>query len=150
MNRRTYIYWAVPLFIILSCGEMLEFYLGGTGALVVAGVVAVVAWGVVWLRLYKAERLRPEFAVLSILPQTIYYIERYAASQLFSQSPVWQNLYALTWVGFVVVIISTVRRGVGDEEPTSARDPLFLLMAPLTFLYAGATFLQFYSKLITP
>lgn len=148
MNRRTYIYWAAPLFILLSCGPMLESLLGATGALAVAAVAALAAWGVVWLRLYKMERLRPEFAVLSILPQSIYFIERYAGSHLFENAPAWQNLYALTWLGFIAVAITTVRCGVAEPPALSpAKDPLFLLMIPLICLYAGCTFIPYYSAI---
>lgn len=151
MDRRKYIYLATPLFVLLSCGRLLEELLGTAGALAVAGVAAVIAWGLVWLRLYKQRRLRPEFAVLSILPQSIYFIDKQVNSQLFTDSPAWQNLYALTWLGFVVVGIASIRPITGDTPAPGAsrllRDPVFVLMTPLICLYALVTFTQYYTTL---
>lgn len=151
MERRTYIYLATPLFILLSCGTAMESMLGATGALAAASVLSIVAWGVVWMRLYKMQRLRPEFAVLSILPLIIYYIDRYSETHLFADSPSWQNLYALTWVGFIWVAIASMRQGVCDTPARPlGKDPVFLLMMPLTLLYAASTFINYYTVISQP
>lgn len=151
MDRRTYIYWATPLFILLSCGPLLEGTLGAVGALAVAAVVAVVAWGVVWLRLYTRARLRPEFAVLSILPHSIYFLERYFHSHLFVDSPAWQNVYALTWVAFACVCIAGVRCGRGEPPArlTLGVDSICLLMIPLILIYSVSSFCRYYIDITT-
>lgn len=147
MTRRTYIYLALPLFVLLSCGQLMCNTLGLTGALVAAAALMVVAWGVVWLRLYGLK-YRPELAVLSILPHGIYFVSRYIGTHLFEESPALQNLYALTWVGFAGVAIAGMRSGASDATPLPARkDPVFLLMAPLILLYSISAFTQYYSTL---
>ena len=144
MDRRTYIYWALPLFVLLSCGKLLGTTIGSLGALVVAGILMIVAWGVVWLRLYRSHVLRPEFAILSILPYAIYYIYRYSGSTIMQESPVYQNLYALTWLGFV----GTVTAGMRQESIRTIReDNVFLFMAPIILLYTACTFIQYYSQI---
>lgn len=150
MERRKYIYLAIPLFALLGSGRALEGMLGGLGALIVATVVLVAAWGVVWLRLYRMGRLRPEFAVLSVLPQGIYFAERQLSTNLIAQSPACQNLYALTWLGFIGVAIASIRPTKGDAPaplPPMRRDPLSLLMVPIICAYAVFTFVQYYTTL---
>lgn len=147
MPRRTYIYLALPLFVLLSCGQMLEAWLGATGALLVATLLILLAWGVVWLRFYSMK-YRPEFAVLSVLPQGIYFVSRYAGTHCFEESPALQNLYALTWLGFAGVSIMSMRSSSAEKGALPARkDPVFLLMAPLILLYSASTFTQYYSTL---
>ena len=145
MTRRAYIYMALPLFVILSCGPLLCAQLGELGALILASVFMLVAWGVVWLRFYRLK-YRPELAVLSILPQGIYFISRYVGTQLFAQSPALQNLYALTWLGFAGVSIASMR---SDDRRPAAKDPVFLLMIPLILLYCVTTFTPYYTTLIS-
>lgn len=150
MERRQYIYRALPLFILLSCGQLLIAWLGGLGALIVASIAIIITWGVVWMRLYAMQGLfRPEFAVLSILPHSIYFVERYVGSRIFEESPAWQNLYALTWLGFVSVGIASMRRGACDAPAPggASKDPVFLLMIPLILLYAITTFIPYYTAL---
>lgn len=153
MDRRHYIYWATPLFILLSCGQAMVAMLGATGALIAGGAAAAAAWGVVWLRLYRQRRLRPEFAVLSILPQVIYLVDCKLEHPLAEEGPMWQNLYALTWIAAAAVLIASVRPAAGDTAsavlPRLTADPIFLLMTPLICLYSGATFVQYYTSLFT-
>lgn len=148
MNRRTYIYCATPLLVLLSCGQMLENLLGATWALVLAGVVMLVVWGLVWMRLYKMEGLRPEFAVLSILPHSIYFFAQQFGTEFIAQSAALRNLYFLSWLGFAGVAIASVRPSAGDTPtPRKKNDAVFLLMAPLICLYSLYTFVQYYTSL---
>lgn len=152
MERRTYIYWALPLFVFLSCGQLLCDTLGTPGALIVAGLAILVAWGVVWMRLYgMLSAVRPEFAVLSVLPHGIYFVSRYFGTQVFSQSPAWQNLYALTWLGFAGVGIASVRSGAKDNAAMrqSKKDPAFFLLTLMILFYSIVTFTQYYTTLIS-
>ena len=148
MNRRTYIYLALPLFVLLSCGSFLIGVLGTMAALIVASVLMIVAWGVVWMRLYALGTPRPEFAVLSILPHGIYFVCKYLDAHLLEQSPAYQNLYALTWLGFAGVVLAGARTGKPDPQRISmSKDPVFLLLIPLTLLYSISTFTQYYTAL---
>lgn len=148
MNRRRYIYWATPLFVLLGCGAVLTAQLGSTAALVIGSIVAVVAWGVVWLRLYSMKRLRPEFAVLSVLPYVIYYVN----PPLSGDVSMWQNLYALSWIASAAVLIASVRPTPEDTQgsvPRLTQDPLFLLMTPLICLHSAGSFFRYYTSLFT-
>ena len=147
MNRLPYIYVAIPLFVLLSCGDVLRS-VAGSAMIVAVGALCVVAWGVVWLRLYKRQILRAEFSLLSILPYCIYYIAEQTGSRLFADSPTWSNLYALSWLGFIVVGIASVRPDAVGVP--ALKDPVFLLMTPLIILYAVSNFLQTYPTLSTP
>lgn len=147
MNRLPYIYVAIPLFVLLSCGDVLRS-VAGSAMIVAVGALCVVAWGVVWLRLYKRQILRAEFSLLSILPYCVYYIAEQTGSRLFADSPTWGNLYALSWLGFIVVGIASVRPDAVGVP--ALKDPVFLLMTPLIILYAVSNFLQTYPTLSTP
>lgn len=142
MERRKYIYSAIPLFVLLSCGQGMEALLGSLGALIVGSIAVLAAWGVMWMRLY-GKGMRPEYAVLSILPHSIYFISRYVDAQCFEQSPACQNLYALTWLGFAGVSIASVK----EPHLAATKDPVFLLLIPLILFYSFSTFSQYYTAL---
>lgn len=143
MNRRTYIYSALPLFVLLSCGQLLSACLGSLGALIVACIAMLAAWGLVWVRMYGLKQ-RPELALLSILPHGIYFVSRYIDTAIFEQSHAWQNLYALTWLGFAGVMIATMR----PQPPTLwSKDPVCWLMIPLIIFYTISTFYKYYTTL---
>lgn len=145
MDRRTYIYLATPLFVLLGCGALLQTVFGETVGFIIACIGVLLAWGVVWLRLFRlGGSARPEFAVLSVLPQSIYFICQYSHSQVFSQSPAWQNLYALTWVAFAAIAIFSVRP---DDPRPLRQDPIFLLMTPLILIYTACSFFDSYTTL---
>ncbi|MDO5470102.1 MAG: hypothetical protein Q4F38_02275 [Akkermansia sp.] len=144
MKRLNYIYAAVPLFVLLSCGSLITGLLG-TGGLMLAivSLFLIVTWGVVWMRLFTGGRLRPEFAILSILPHSIYYLSVFFGSELF-RSVSWQNVYGFTWLAFLGVILISLRPGRTDENhERMAKDRTFLFMAILTVFYAWSTFASF-------
>ena len=121
--------------------------MGSVGALIVAGILIIISWGVVWLRLGYMG-LRPEFAVLSILPQAIYFVEQQTHSGLFVDSVFWQNMYALIWMGFAGVSLVTVRLCAADGAKRSLfRDPVYLLISLLIVIYTISTFGQYYPTL---
>ena len=141
MDRRTYIYIVTPLVVFLNCGELLVSRLGATLALVVAGVAMVVVWGAVWARLCR-QKLRPEFAVMSILPQAIFYAAQCTQTAIFSETPFWGTLYALLWLGCLSVLIVTVLPDTKTVSPW--RDVIFLLLIPLATFCIVSGFLQYY------
>lgn len=152
MNRRTYIYLALPLFVLLSCGRMYETMLGATGALAVGGVLAVVAWGVVWMRIYSMRSaLRPEFSLLTVLPQSIYFVCRQTGSTVFENAPVWQNLYCLSWLAMAAVFILSMRRSPADgpAERREAKDAAMYLLIPIVVIFTAVNFIQYYSQLVS-
>ncbi len=125
--------------------------LGGLGALIVGMIVVLITWGVVWMRLYGMRRLRPEFAVLSILPQAIYYVVKYIGEKSLEPffTPAVQNLYFLTWVAAMGVIIFTLRPGYHDDRLPVRHDPMFIMMSILTIAYGITTWANYAGELFS-
>lgn len=148
MKRLTFIYSAVPLFVLLSCGPLLTGLLGTSALmLVIVFLVIIIAWGVVWMRLYTGGRLRPEFGILSVLPHSIYYLSVFFQTKAFTD-PTWQNIYGFSWLAFVGVMLIALRPGRADENHTRiAKDRTFIMMAILTMAYAWSTMASFASQL---
>lgn len=141
MNRRLYIYWALPLFVLLGCGRNLA-WLVGSGALMLAIALPLIllTWGVVWLRLYRSKLLRPELAVLAILPQSLYFAAKYTGFHANTHS---QTLFVLAWLGFAFVVIESMRTGEGEPPKRASKDAVFLLMCAAVVLYASTTMAQY-------
>lgn len=148
MKRLNFIYSAVPLFVLLSCGPLLTGLLGATAIMLsVVFLLIIIAWGVVWMRLYTGGRLRPEFGILSVLPHSIYYLSVYTHTKVFTD-PTWQNMYGLSWLAFVGVMLIALRPGRPDENHSRmAKDRTFIMMAILTIAYAWSTMASFASQL---
>ncbi|MBQ8480737.1 MAG: hypothetical protein IJ503_10200 [Akkermansia sp.] len=148
MKRLNFIYSAVPLFVLLSCGPLLVGLLGASALmLAVVSLLIIIAWGVVWMRLYTGGRLRPEFGILSVLPHSIYYLSVYTQTKVFTD-PTWQNIYGLSWLAFVGVMLIALRPGRPDENHSRmAKDRTFIMMAILTIAYAWSTMASFASQL---
>lgn len=148
MKRLSFIYWGVPLFVLLSCGSLLTGLLGtGAAMLAVVFTLIIVVWGVVWMRLYTGGRLRPEFAILTVLPHSAYYLATYFDSRVFTD-PAWQNMFGLSWLAFVAVILISLRPGKPDGKRVSmSKDRTFILMAILTVAYAWSTMAGFANQL---
>lgn len=148
MNRRTYIYAALPLFLLLGSGDLLVNKAGEVAALCIAILLILLAWGLVWVRLYQTKRLRPEAAVLTILPQGAYFTACYGQSQLFT-SPTWQNLYALSWLAFAAVIIMSLLPSTADRSAKKpSHDGVFILMTIVTLGYTFTTMATYLTTLI--
>ncbi len=152
MIRRTYIYCAVPLFTLLGCGASFVHMFGSLAALVLGLLLALPAWGLVWARLYASGLLRPEFAVLSVLPQLIFFILIYSgqtgAAGAFA-APAWQNLYFLLTLAAMAVQIVTLRPGLQDEQRRPSQDPPFIFLTVLIVANAFISWVQ-YAGLIFP
>lgn len=137
MNRLTYIYWVLPLFALLGCGPSLVGLMGAGWALAVAIPLILLAWGAVWMRLYGTGLLRPEAAVLTVLPHSIYFIAAYSGTSFFTTAPAAQNLYALSWLAFAIVIILSMRTAKTDgKQLRPSKDAVFILMALVTIAYS--------------
>ncbi len=152
MKRINYIYCAVPLFTLLGCGASFVQLLGSTVALVLGMVLALPAWGLVWVRLYESGRLRPEFAVLSVLPQLIFFALMFAgqtgAEGAFA-SPAWQNLYFILILAAMWVQMVSLRPGPQDEQRRPAQDPPFIFLCVLVLANGLLSWAQ-YASLLFP
>lgn len=151
MQRTAYIYRIIPLMVVLSCGRLLEGLLGSIGALVVGMVIVIAAWAVVWLRLYGMRRLRPEFAVLTILPQAIYFIIKACDSTAIASylTPAWQNLYFIAWLAAMGTIIFSLRPGYHDNRRAVSQDPMFIMMTIITIAYGVSTWANYAADLFS-
>lgn len=150
MKRLQYIYALVPLMVLLSCNTLLVGILGnGAAMLAVVFLLILITWGVVWVRLYTGNRLRPEFAILSVLPHSIYYLTLFFGSKLFTDTT-WQNIYGFTWLAFLFVILISLRPGRADDKHVRAlQDRTFILMAIMSAYYAWSTMANFASQIFT-
>ncbi len=152
MTRRAYMYCSVPLFTLLGCGSSFVHMAGALWALILSLLLALPAWGLVWGRLYASGRLRPEFAVLSVLPQLIFFILMYSgqhgASSAFA-APAWQNLYFLLMVAAVAVQIISFRPGLQDEQRRPTQDPPFIFLSVLLIANGVLSWVQ-YASLLFP
>ncbi len=150
MTRRHYIYWAVPLFTLLGCGTTFVHMLGSVGALILSMLLALPAWGLVWARLYGGNHLRPEFAVLSVLPQLFFFILMYTgqtgAEGAFA-SPMWQNLYFLLTLAAMAVQIVSMRPGPQDEPRRPSQDPPFIFLTVLIIANGFLSWVQYASAI---
>lgn len=145
-KRLTYIFSALPVLVLLN---NLPSFFGGIWQLVVAGVLALALWLMVWMRLYATRRLRPEFAVLLVLPQVIAYIMMYAGKAAVAplHSPMAQNLYFLLWMGAIFTAIKSVAAGPWETVPKGRHDTLYIVMCILIIAWALLSWSSFASSL---
>lgn len=142
MKRLTYIYCSAPAALALNNVPQL---LGSVaGQLMAASALVVGLWAVVWLRLYTNKRLRPEFSLLAVLPQSAFYglrtLQRVSpeAAEPFTTSPFWGNLYFFLWVGAFIVAFRALLPAPDEEAPSAKNDPLLILMSILTLAFCIA------------
>ena len=134
--------------VLLSCGSMLTACLG-TGWLMWLVVIPIIlmTWGVVWIRLFGLNNMRPEFAILTIIPQSIYFIAKSSGSEMMQQ-PAWQNLYAILWIVFCIIIIKSLRpEHKTDKKMPLVKDQTFIMMSILTVIYAFTTWVSYASEI---
>ncbi len=152
MQRRNYIYCAIPLFTLLACGASFEHMFGALMSLIIGMVLAALAWGLVWSRLYASGRLRPEFAVLSVLPQLIFFALMYSgqtgAEGAFA-APLWQNLYFLLTLAAMAVQMVSLRPTPQEEQRRPSQDPPFIFLSILIFVNGLVSWAQ-YSPMLFP
>ncbi len=138
MKRLTYIYLLIPLYTALSFIGTAQRFLGAYGALALGGALCLAVWAIVWLRLYRAGKIRPEFAVLSVLPTLSYLILNVVGEEARAalSSPAWQNIYFSEWVAEAVVLILSLRRDKCDGEPRKwTQDATLHLTSIFVILY---------------
>lgn len=140
MKRLTYIWWSCPLALALNT---LPLLLHGVWALVLASLAALALWAVVWLRLYANHRLRPEFAVLAVLPQMVQHGFAFAGGlpQEFD-TLLWQNLYFVSWCAVAWVNIRALLLGPGEERAPGRHDAVLIFMSIITLCYCFSSWVQ--------
>lgn len=145
-KRLTYICSALPLIVLLN---NLPPFFSGIWQLIVAGVFALALWILVWMRLYATQRLRPEFAILFILPQMIAYMMMYAGKEVTAPllTPMVQNLYFLLWIGTIFTGIKSVAAGSWEMPAKGTRDTLYIVMCVLIIVWGLLSWSSFASLL---
>ena len=100
MKQRNYFYTLAILWSLLSCAPSLKQTLNPILWLILVSVCILAVWVITWLRLYTSQRMRPEFAILTVFPFLIYLYLIYIGQSLIEQmqAPLWGNLYFLTWL----------------------------------------------------
>ncbi|MCQ2364035.1 MAG: hypothetical protein MJ051_00585 [Akkermansia sp.] len=141
MKRLHYIYASAPLALALNNVPLL---LSGACQLAAAAALALGLWAVVWMRLYTNRKLRPEFSLLTVLPQSVFYGLRALQEQSPEAAapfaaPFWSNLYFFLWCAAAFVALRALFASPSEEKLPAKRDPLFLFMAILTVAFCFAS-----------
>ncbi|MBR5194547.1 MAG: hypothetical protein IKW48_00235 [Akkermansia sp.] len=134
MKRLHFIYYAAPLTVALNT---LPGMLGGIWRVVVTVVLALVLWGVVWVRLFTNKKLRPEFAILSILPPCCYYLMSVLSPEFRNifTSPGWQNFNFFLWLVSIFISIRALLPTPKEHQGRLATDSVLIFMSIITTVY---------------
>lgn len=134
MKRLSFIYWAAPLTVALNA---LPGMLDGTWRIIAASVLALALWTVLWFRIYTNKKLKPEFAIMGIVPALCYHILRGAGPEYAStfNSPGWQNFNFMLWVAAAFVIIRALLPTTEEYKGRLAKDAVFVFMCVITIAY---------------
>lgn len=134
MKRLNFIYAAAPLTVALNA---LPGMLDGVWRMMLAGVLAVALWAVLWLRIYTNKKLRPEFAVLVMIPALSHHILEAAGPEYAStfHTPGWQNFNFFLWVASIVVTIRALLPTPQEYKGRLAADSVFIFMTIISVVY---------------
>lgn len=134
MKRLSFIYFAAPLTVALNT---LPGMLDGVWRVVVAVVLALVLWGVVWMRCFTNKKVRPEFAVLAVVPATSYHLLRAAGPEYLAafSTPGWQNFNFILWLAAIVVTIRALLPTPEEYKGRMASDSVLIFMSIITTMY---------------
>lgn len=140
MKRLTYIWWSCPLALALNT---LPLLLPGMWSLVLASLAALALWAVVWLRLYANRRLRPEFAVLAVLPQMVQHGFAFAGGLPPELNTLlWQNLFFASWCAVAWVNIRALLLGPGEERAAGRHDAVLIFMSIITLCFCFSSWVN--------
>lgn len=142
-NRFTYICSILPAVFLLN---NLPGFFHSHWSLIVAGALALVVWVLVWLRLYSTGSLRPEFAILTIVPQMAVYSLINAGSDAINyfNTTFYQYIYTFLWIAAAFVSIRSMKAGAW-EKTKGKRDSVYVMMSILTAGYCFFCCASFYA-----
>ncbi len=134
MKRLTFIYLAAPLNVALNT---IPGMLGGTWQMISAIMLGLVLWSVVWLRVYANGKIRPEFAVLSVLPAVSCQIIQSAGEEYITMFNTvgWQNLNFFLWLAAIFVNIRALLPTPAEYRGRLAADSVLIFMSIITTVY---------------
>ncbi len=144
-------YWVLPLFTLLSSIPIFFNFLGHVGGLVVAALLILVSWGVVWMRLYMGQLARPELAILTIAPMAFFTYMRAVPSAMDAlQGAMWSNLYFFSWVA-AAIVGSMSFKPTADERPAKGeRDVTRIILSSICIIFCLITWAQTSFTLFLP
>lgn len=134
MTRLKFIYLAAPLTVALNA---LPEFLEGVWRITAALILALVLWAVVWMRVYFTGKLRPEYAVLVIVPAVSYHITQSSGDEYVAifNTPGWQNFNFFLWLAAIVVTIRALLPAAQEFRGRLATDSVFIFMSIITTVY---------------
>ena len=134
MKRLQYIYCAAPLTVALNA---IPPMLDGVWRVAVAVVLALALWTVTWFRVYANKKLRPEFAIMVIVPALSFHVIQSAGNGYVEafQTPALQNFNFFLWVAAMWVTIRALMPNSQEYTGRVARDSVFIFMTIITVVY---------------
>ena len=134
MKRLHYIYCAAPLTVALNA---IPVMLDGVWRVAVAIVLALALWSVTWFRVYVNKKLRPEFAIMVIVPALSFHVIHAAGAdyvEVFA-TPALQNFNFFLWLSAMWVTIRALMPTPQEYTGRVARDSVFIFMTIITVVY---------------
>ena len=134
MKRLSFIYWAAPLTVALNA---LPGMLDGVWRIVLASVLALALWTVLWFRIYTNKKLKPEFAIMGMLPALCFHILQAAGPEYAAtfKSPGWQNFNFMLWAAAAFVFIRALLPTSSEYKGRLIQDAVFVFMSIITIAY---------------
>ena len=134
MKRLHYIYCAAPLTVALNA---IPVMLDGVWRVAVAIVLALALWTVTWFRVYANKKLRPEFAIMVIVPALSFHVIHAAGVDYVEAfaTPVLQNFNFFLWLSAMWVTIRAFMPTPQEYTGRVARDSVFIFMTIITVVY---------------
>lgn len=147
MKRLHFIYAVAPLTVALNT---LPAMLPGTWRVGIAAVLGLAVWAVTWLRLYANKKLRPEFAILTMLPALLFNTLSGAGAEYLAtfSTPAWQNLNFFLWLGAIFVSIRALLPAPTEYKGRLRSDSVFVLMTIVTIVYGLSCWMNTHSTLL--
>ena len=134
MKRLHYIYCAAPLTVALNA---IPVMLDGMWRVVVAVVLALALWTVTWFRVYVNKKIRPEFAIMVIVPALSFHVIQSLGIEYVEafRTPVLQNFNFFLWLAAMWVTIRALMPTSLEYTGRVARDSVFIFMTIITVVY---------------
>ena len=134
MKRLNFIYWAAPLTVALNT---LPGMLEGVWRVAAASVLAIALWAVVWIRVYSTRKLRPEFAIMVIIPALSFHLLAAAGPEYTASfnTPGWQNFNCFLWIASIWVCIRALLPTKEEYKGRLATDSVFIFMTIMCVVY---------------
>lgn len=134
MKRLQYIYCAAPLTVALNG---IPCMLDGMWRVAAAVLFAVALWTVTWFRVYTNQKLRPEFAIMVIIPALCFHVIQSAGEEYIAafSTPAFQNFNFFLWLGAIWVSIRSFLPTPQEYKGPCSRDSVFVFMTIITIVY---------------